>query len=164
MIRSATTADATAICNIYNYYILNTIINFEEEILDSAAMSLRIEDILQGFPWLVYLSENGKILGYAYATAWRLRCGYRKSVEISVYLDKEEQGQGIGTALYTALLAELDELKVHAIIGGIALPNETSVALHEKFGFEKVAHFKEIGFKFNQWIDVGYWEKVLKHP
>jgi phosphinothricin acetyltransferase len=163
MIRSATTADAAAICEIYNHYILNTIVNFEEEALDANAMSMRIEEVQQRFPWLVYISASGKVLGYAYSTAWRSRCGYRKSVETSVYLDKNAQGQGIGTALYAALLEKLAELKVHAIIGGIALPNETSVRLHEKFGFEKVAHFKEVGFKFNQWIDVGYWEKILKH-
>ena len=67
----------------------------------------------------------------------------------------------MGTALYARLLAELRERGFHAVLGGIALPNESSVALHEKFGFRKVAHFEQTGFKFDRWIDVGYWELLL---
>jgi len=63
--------------------------------------------------------------------------------------------------LYTALINELKRLNIHAVIGGISLPNEASIALHEKFGFRKIAHFKEVGFKFNKWVDVGYWELTL---
>jgi len=70
------------------------------------------------------------------------------------------KGKGIGTKLYEKLFKELEQTDVHAIIAGIALPNDASVQLHEKFGFEKVAHFREVGFKFYKWIDVGYWELI----
>lgn len=96
------------------------------------------------------------MIGYAYASKWKGRCAYRYSVEVSVYLHAEQSGQGMGTALYSALFKQLSELGYHVAIGGIALPNAASVALHEKFGMKKVAHFKEIGFKFGQWVDVGY--------
>ncbi|HEV8248126.1 MAG TPA: GNAT family N-acetyltransferase, partial [Polyangiaceae bacterium] len=98
------------------------------------------------------------IVGYAYATRWRTRPAYRFSTEITVYLDPECRRLGIGSRLYEELLAKLQARGVHAAMAGIALPNEASVALHEKFGFSKVAHFKEVGFKFNTWIDVGYWQ------
>lgn len=111
-------------------------------------------------PWLVAGLE-GTIAGYAYATRWRERRGYRFSAEVTGYVTPERAGQGVGTALYARLLAELRERGFHAVLGGIALPNESSVALHEKFGFRKVAHFEQTGFKFDRWIDVGYWELLL---
>lgn len=160
MIRKAVTTDAASICNIYNPYILNSTISFETEPIVEKDMAERIENNGK-LPWLVY-EENDKILGYAYASKWRVRQSYRYSVESAVYLDSEETGRGLGTLLYTELLSRLKEMKIHVVIGGIALPNPTSIALHEKFGFEKVAHFKEVGYKFNQWIDVGYWELILK--
>ena len=70
-------------------------------------------------------------------------------------------GRGAGSGLYHALFSALKESSVHIVIGGIALPNEASVALHEKMGMKKVAHFNEVGFKFGEWIDVGYWQKIL---
>ena len=161
MIRSVVPSDAAAICEIYNYYVLNTHTNFEEEAVSVQEMSERITSITKKHPWLVY-EENGKLMGYAYASDWKSRCSYRYSVESSVYLAHGTQGKGIGSKLYEALLEKISGLEIHAVIGGIAQPNEASIALHEKFGFEKVAHFKEVGYKFNKWIDVGYWEKILK--
>ncbi|EGM68484.1 phosphinothricin N-acetyltransferase [Shewanella sp. HN-41] len=79
-----------------------------------------------------------------------------------MYLSQDAIGNGIGSRLYKALIERLRDLSIHSIIGGIALPNAASVALHEKLGFEKVAHFKEVGRKMNRWIDVGYWEMVLQ--
>jgi L-amino acid N-acyltransferase YncA len=162
MIRLATRSDAEEICEIYNYYVLNTHINFEEEAVTVKDMQDRIVTVAEKNPWLVY-EENGKIIGYAYASEWKSRCAYRFSVETTVYLSHGLNRRGIGSMLYQELLTLLGEDKnIHAVIGGIALPNETSIRLHEKFGFEKVAHFKEVGFKFGKWIDVGYWEKILK--
>lgn len=160
MIRSATPSDAEAICTIYNHYVLNTHHNFEEEAVPVHEMEERIRTVLEKHHWLVFES-GGKITGYAYAGAWKSRCSYRFSVETTVYVAQGHAGQGIGSALYEALLARLQGTDVHAAIGGIALPNEASIALHEKFGFEKVAQFREVGYKFNRWIDVGYWEKVF---
>ena len=160
MIRPATTADAAAIAAIYNHYILHTIVTFEEEAVTAADMAGRISEITASHPWLVW-AEDGKILGYAYAGKWKSRCAYRYAVESTVYLAKEATGRGLGTKLYTALISELRQAKLHCVIGGVALPNAGSVALHEKLGFTKVAHFKETGWKQNRWIDVGYWELIL---
>lgn len=160
MIREVKPADATEIVEIYNYYILNTTVTFEEEAVTAADMGGRISEITAKYPWLVY-EVDGKIVGYAYASSWKSRCAYKFSVETTVYLQKGLFGKGMGSQLYTELLSRLKELKLHGIIGGVALPNDGCIALHQKFGFEKVAQFKEVGFKFDKWIDVTYWEKIL---
>jgi len=160
MIRTATLSDAAQIAGIYNYYILNTTVTFEEEPVSAETMKGRIAEVLEKYPWLVYEKE-GKIVGYAYASAWKSRCAYKYSVETTVYLQQGLSGHGIGSELYTELLIGLKKLNLHGIIGGIALPNDACIALHKKSGFEKVAHFREVGFKFNTWIDVTYWEKIL---
>jgi len=159
-IRSATRNDAAAICDIYNHYVLNTVISFETEAVSVDEMAARIEETLTQFPWLVYEVE-WRIIGYAYASKWRLRRAYQHSVEGSVYLVQDYAGRGVGTLLYQALINELTKQNVHAVLGGIALPNPGSVALHEKLGFVKVAHLPQIGRKFDQWLDVGYWQLIL---
>ena len=155
---------AKAISDIYNYYIANTVITFEEDILTAAEMQRRITSVLAAdLPWLIVADELGKILGYAYAYAskWRDRFSYRFSVEVTVYLSPEQSGKGLGTQLYQVLFTELKSRNIHSVIGGITLPNAASVAVYEKFSLAKVAHFKEVGFKFNQWLDVGYWQGTL---
>src|SRR5450830_1977306 len=132
-IRPATSADAVAICEIYNYYVLNTAISFELEAVSVAEMEGRIAELSAQFPWLVY-EEDGRILGYAYAAKWKLRKAYQHSVESSVYMAQGSGGKGIGSQLYAALFVELKALGVHAVMGGIALPNAGSIALHEKMG------------------------------
>jgi phosphinothricin acetyltransferase len=160
-IRSATGDDAAAVAAIYNPYIANTIITFEEEPVAAGEIARRIEDVhAKSLPWLIAESD-GAVVGYAYGTRWQPRCAYRLSAEVTVYLASDQGGRGIGSALYTHLFAALRRCDVHAVIGGIALPNDASIALHEKFGFKKVAHFEEVGFKFNRWIDVGYWQRML---
>lgn len=162
MIRAATGADAPALCTIYNHYIENTVISFEEIALGSDAMAARVEQVQSvGLPWLVAEDDSGRLFGYAYASTWKARAAYRHSVEITVYLDPQATAQGIGSALYHALFAALPKRGVHAAVACIALPNEHSVALHEKFGMRKVAHFNEVGYKFGRWLDVGYWQITL---
>jgi len=162
MIRPATQDDAAALCAIYNPYIAGTTISFEEEPVSPADMARRIAEVQAlGLPWLVALAD-GQPVGYAYATRWRARAAYRTSVESSVYVDAAAAGRGTGTLLYRALLDELRTRDVHMVIGGIAQPNERSVALHERMGFRKVAHFSEVGRKFGRWVDVGYWELRLR--
>ncbi len=163
MIRKVRVEDAAAICNIYNYYVDDTIITFEEEAVDVAEMESRIKQINTKFPWFVYCDENNqaKVLGYAYAASWRSRSAYQYSVESSVYIDKEHAGKGIGTKLYQELINKLIPLGLHTVIGGIAIPNDDSIKLHKRLGFEKVAHFNQVGKKFNQWIDVEYWQLSL---
>jgi L-amino acid N-acyltransferase YncA len=159
MVRTAGTNDAEAIATIYNHYVMSTVVTFEEEPVSVADMARRMEDVFgSALPWLVAEDENGRITGYAYATKWKVRAAYRYSVETTVYLGDSLGGKGVGTQLYTELFRRLKEQGIHAAIGGIALPNAASVALHEKFGMRKVAHFEEVGFKFGRWVDVGYWE------
>ena len=161
MIRPASASDAQAIAQIYNHYIQNSVITFEEQVVSAQDMATRILDVAaSALPWLV-ADQEGQVAGYAYATKWKARSAYRFSVEITVYLEPGRQGQGWGSQLYAALLARLRELGVHSVIGGIALPNPGSVALHEKFGLTKVAHFSEVGYKFERWVDVGYWQITL---
>ena len=159
-IRTATTADAAAIAAIYNHYIATTTISFEEQPVPAEEMAGRIETVGARLPWLV-CEQDGVIMGYAYATPWRVRSAYRFSVESSVYVSPEHPRQGVGTRLYRVLIDELRARGLHMVIGGIAQPNQASVALHESMGFKKVAHFAEVGMKFGRWIDVAYWELKL---
>lgn len=161
MIRRAKRSDAGAIAAIYNYYIQHTVITFEESLLCGPDMVLRIDKVDgSGLPWLV-AEENGDVVGYAYATPWNERSAYRHTVEISAYVARTSLSQGWGTRLYESLFEALRKSTVHVVIGGIALPNAASIALHEKFGMKKVAHFPQVGFKFGDWIDVGYWQVPL---
>jgi phosphinothricin acetyltransferase len=158
MIRSATVTDAEAIAAIYNPYVLNSTISFEEEPVTPTEMARRISEVLDAsLPWLVF-EQDGKVIGYAYAGKWKNRTAYRFAVESSVYLDQNFVGKGIGKELYKALIEKLKECGIHTVIGGVALPNPASIALHESLGFTKVAEFHEVGFKLNKWINVGYWQ------
>lgn len=160
MIRSATPDDAQALCAIYNHYVLNTLITFEEQAVTHDAMGERIAQISASCPWLV-MQEQGTLIGFAYASPWKNRSAYRFCLESTLYLAQEATGRGAGRQLYEALLAALRAKAIHSVIAGIALPNPASVALHQKMGFEQVAHFKQLGWKFEQWIDVAYWELTL---
>jgi L-amino acid N-acyltransferase YncA len=160
IIRSATADDAAAIASIYNHYVRETLVTFEEEPISVEQMRGRIVDVLSTHLWLVY-EQNGEMEGYAYASKWHARSAYRRSVETTVYLDSTKLRRGRGTQLYGELIQALKVRGYHVAVGGISVPNAASVALHEKCGFEKVAHFKEIGWKFNRWIDVGYWQLML---
>jgi L-amino acid N-acyltransferase YncA len=160
-IRNVIASDATSIADMYNHYILNTAISFEEQAVTAADMAQRFEDVqVAGLPWLV-MEDDGELIGYAYASRWRVRAAYRFSVESTVYLLPGKTGKGAGAQLYAALLERLRGSGCHTVIGGIALPNPASVALHEKLGFKQVARFQDVGFKFDRWIDVGYWQIVL---
>jgi len=161
MIRKVQPGDAEAICAIYNHYVLYTTITFEGQAVTVEAMRQRMAEAPQGLPWLV-AEENGIVAGYAYAYPWKTRSAYRHTVESGIYLHQESVHQGIGTRLYKELLRLLQEGGFHAVIAGIALPNPASIALHEKLGFTNIGQFKQVGFKFGKWIDVGYWELVFQ--
>lgn len=160
MIRLAKLSDARALADIYNPFVLGTTVTFEEVALTSEEMAERIGTVTQAFPWFVAEAE-GAVVGYAYATAWKARSAYRRTVESAIYVAPAHGGQGLGRRLYEALLGELRTQGIHAVLGGIALPNDASVALHERLGFEKVGQLKEVGWKLGRWVDVGYWEKRL---
>ena len=170
VVEPAQVVDAEQIAAIYNYYVANTVITFEEQPVTEIEMAGRISDVAAlGLPWLVARSAAepgseqsvGTILGYAYATRWKQRVAYRYSVETTVYVHRDWHGQGLGRVLYTHLFERLQAAGVHAAVGGIALPNAASVALHESMGMTQIACFREIGFKAGRWLDVGYWQKVF---
>jgi phosphinothricin acetyltransferase len=153
--------DAQRISEIYNPYIKDTIITFEEEPVDAVEISRRIGHVLeQGLPWIVLETEAG-IIGYAYASAWRTRAAYRFTVETTIYLDRQFKGKGCGKFLYSALINRMKQCGMHTAIAGISLPNDESVKLHENLGFVRVGDFPQVGFKFNRWIDVGFWQLML---
>jgi len=161
LVRAAQASDGEALARIYNPYIRDTVVTFEEEPVSAAIMAARIAEVAGlSLPWLVG-ECHGRVLGYAYAARWRPRASYRYSAETTVYLEPGQSGHGYGYQLYAALIEALQRGGIHAAIGGIALPNPASVALHEKLQFIKVAQFPEVGFKLGRWVDVGYWQKNL---
>lgn len=156
-IRSATPADAAGVAEIYNWYIANTVITFEVDPVPAGEMAQRIETVLAAHDWLL-LERGGELLGYAYAGRYHARAAYRFSAESTIYLRHGLEGQGLGTRLYSELVRRCFARGYRTLIGGIALPNDASVRLHEKLGFAKVSHLKRVGFKFERWIDVGHWQ------
>jgi L-amino acid N-acyltransferase YncA len=160
MIRFCQPSDASPIAQIYNHYVRETVITFEEQPVSTPEMAERIAEVMASLPWLVW-EQGQSILGYAYAAPWHERSAYRFSVESTIYLAPDCAGRGIGTQLYQALMADLRSRKIHCALGGIALPNPASVALHEKVGFVQIGHFREVGWKLGRWVDVGYWELLL---
>jgi phosphinothricin acetyltransferase len=161
MIRPVTIRDAAPVCGIYNYYVKNTAISFEETPVSIKEMQIRIQEISSTFPWLV-LEEEGEVLGYAYVHKWQERIAYRYSAEDTIYIKTGFERKGLGQQLFTAILEAIRKTDLHALVAGITLPNEPSIVLHEKFGFKKIAQFPEIGYKQDHWLDVGYWELILK--
>ena len=159
-IRPVAASDAAAICAIYNPYVLETVITFEQAPVSEAEMAKRIGEYAALYPWLV-AEADAQVVAYAYATRWRTRAAYDQTLESTIYVDKNYTGRGIAKPLYLELLRELKTRDVHAVVGCIALPNVASVALHEKCGFVKVAHFPQVGRKFERWVDVGFWQTTL---
>ena len=149
--------DAGAICEIYNYYIKETVITFENNPIDLFTMQQRIERISSRFPYLVY-EQNGKVLGYCYAATWRNRAAYNYTVEMTIYLDKEWTGRGHESRLEQERLWLRRSAVREVAVASITLRNTHRVGRHEKFGCRKVAHFSEVGNKSGKWRDVGFWE------
>jgi len=159
-IRPFAPGDEHGISALYNHYISHTTVTFEEAPLPAEAMRARIDDYRQHYPWLVCVIE-GQIVGYSYASQFHQRAAFRHTVESTVYVRHGFERRGIGQALYQPLLQQLSRQGCHVALAAIALPNEGSAGLHEAQGFTKVGHLSQVGRKFGQWIDVGYWEKRL---
>jgi len=158
MIRPVSVNDAEAIARIFNHYILATTDTFEKELVTAQIMETRIQTILaKSLPWFV-VEKSQQVVGYTYASPWRNHAAYEHTVESSIYLDMTARQKGLGALLYSTLLEALRGLNIHAVIGVITLHNEACVALHEKFGFQKVGVFKEVGRKFDQWVDIECWQ------
>ncbi|MCL6294701.1 GNAT family N-acetyltransferase [Jejuia spongiicola] len=157
MIRPFDIKDIKVLLDIYNYYVLNTIVTFDIKALSLEIFTEKVNYINAKYPFIVF-EENGNILGYAYGSKWRPKPAYNHTVESTVYVKHGEHGKQIGSKLYAELLSLLKQENYHVVLGGLTLPNEASVKLHEKFGFKQVAHFKEVGKKFDKWLDVGFWQ------
>ncbi len=166
LIRAATVDDAARIADIYDHYVRTSTVTFEESAVGREEIVRRMAAVdAAGLPWLVAQpAPDLPLAGYAYATPWRARSAYRFSVESSVYVAPEAMGRGVGEALCRALFARLQTLGRHTVIAGITLPNPASIALHERLGLVKVAHFRRVGYKFGRWLDVGYWQLHLSDP
>lgn len=164
MIRTATTDDAESICQIYNYYISHTVTTFETLPVSTQEMKERIIEIRQKAPFFVALNEEEKLIGYAYLRPFHSREAFRHTMESSIYLSPSCCRQGYGKQLYQSLFTIVEQHypHIHTLIACITLPNAGSVALHESFGFKQVGRFHEVGYKFDQWLDVGYWERINK--
>lgn len=160
IIRAAENSDAPAIRDIYAPFVRDTAVSFEDAVPDLPEIARRIVSVSDKYPFLV--SGDGEtVTGFAYAGAHRTRAAFRSSVEVSIYIAPAAQGRGIGRALYERLLSEIEARGFHAALAAIALPNARSVALHEACGFTHVGVFREVGTKFGQWHDVGWWQRLL---
>jgi L-amino acid N-acyltransferase YncA len=162
LIRTASVADASVLAEIYRPIVEGTTISFELEPPGATEIRARIAAITRRYPWLVAV-DDGRIVGYAYASPHRERAAYATSVDVSVYVDETARRRGAGRALYDALFSRLtNDARFHRAFAGIALPNDASIELHKRFGFELVGVYYEVGKKFGRWIDVSWWQRGLE--
>lgn len=162
-IREARKHDLTRILEIYNHYVETTYITFDTEPLNLAERRIWFEAFASEGKHRLFVAEtDGLVSGYASSREFRPRAAYARSVETSIYLAPEATGRGLGTALYRRLLDTLEAAPdVHRAYGGVAIPNNASIALHERLGFEQVARFSEVGFKLDRYWDVIWFERAL---
>jgi len=156
MVRPADEADAVAIAAIYAPYVRETAISFEIEPPSVATMARRIASTVETHPWLV-ADCRGEVVGFAYAGKHRERPAYRWTVDVTVYVGVQMRHQGIGRALYQALLETLRQQGFRSAFAEIVLPNPGSIRLHETVGFKPIGIHKDVGFKLGRWHDIGYW-------
>lgn len=158
--RFATVEDASKILEIYKYYIENTAITFEYDVPTFVEFEERIKNTLLEYPYIVCEYKN-EILGYAYAHKVWMRAAYQWDAELSVYIDKDYTGNGLGKKLYKILIEILKLQNVVNVYGCVTYPNEKSDKLHESFGFKKVGIFENSGYKFGKWIGVTWFHKAI---
>ena len=163
-IRTALEQDLEAMLEIYNDVIVNTtaVYDYQPHTLDMRRQWFRIKEA-QGFPVFV-AEENGKVVGFSSIGPFRAWAAYKYSVENSVYVAADQRGKGIGKLLIAPLVEASVQLNMHTIIAGIDATNEASIMLHRSFGFEEVAHFKQVGYKFGRWLDLTFMQLLLTTP
>lgn len=159
-VRIAKCEDAAKLVDIYKFYVEQTNITFEYEVPTAEEFTKRIKGTLKKYPYIV-AEENGEILGYAYAGAFKGRKAYDWSVETSIYVKNGISGKGIGTVLYKELEKYLKMQNIINVNACIAYPNDKSELFHEKFGYKKIAHFTKCGYKFGKWVDMIWMEKFI---
>lgn len=163
-IRPAKTSDAESIAAIYNRYITRSTATFEVDTLSVAEMEARIRAIAASHPYYIYEAE-GRVAGYCYAHPWKERAAYAHTWETTVYVAPEQRGHGIGSQLMRRLIADCRERGLcRSLIACITGNNEASIAMHERLGFERVSHFKKVGYKFGQWLDIVDYQLELCPP
>jgi phosphinothricin acetyltransferase len=160
-VRPATAADLPRISAIYDEQVATAISTFDLEPREARYWQQRLRSDEPGDHLLV-AEDDGAVVGYAYSSTYRVRPGYAHTRESSVYLDDPAQGRGLGSALYVELIARMREDAVHTVLAVVALPNEASEALHVSFGFERVGVLREVGWKFERWIDTALYQLMLE--
>ena len=164
-IRRAAREDCPGILEIYNDAVLTTTATYDYQPRTLEHREAWFDEHQRiGFPIFVAAHETGRIVGWSALNRYHDRIGYRFTSENSVYIAADHRGRGLGKALLKALIEAGKEIDLHAIIAAIDGDNQASIRLHERFGFEKVGHFKRVGYKFNRWLDVVYMELLLPEP
>lgn len=159
-IRKAKLEDLPSLVQIYNHAILHTTATFDLKPLTVEKRKSWFFRHTSSHP--LYVAElNGQVLGYCGILPYSEKAAYAKTVELSIYLHPQAQGKGIGSKLLKFMIERARFLGYHTILSGITAGNEASIKLHERFGFKKVAHFKEVGYKFGQWLDVYFYQLIL---
>ena len=159
-IREVKAEDVIDITKIYNHYVENTTITFDLALCTEEEMEQRINSIKANYPFLV-VTEDDEVVGFAYASKWKDKAAYQFCAETTIYLHPNAVSKGLGLRLYNALLTALPLYDIATAIGCITIPNPESIAMHEKLGFKKAGEFEHVGFKFEKWINVGYWQKHI---
>lgn len=155
MIRLATPSDSAALLEIYRPYVEKTAITFETAVPSEAEFRNRIIEISAQFPYLVW-EEKGRILGYAYAHPFHERAAYRWTVESSVYVSENARHRGIGSVLYQALFVLLKAQNVETVCAVVTLPNDPSIAFHQRMDFTLAGKLPDVGFKLGNWYGAAY--------
>jgi len=159
-IRPASESDAAELLDIYRPFVESTAVSFEFEPPSVAEFARRIAKSIADWQWLV-AEQDDRCIGYACGSSHRERAGYRWSVEVSAYVHPGHLRRGLGRALYTQLFDDLGRRGYRNAYAGIALPNDASVALHRRTGFEFIGVFKAVGRKFDRWHDVAWYQRAL---
>lgn len=160
LVRAATVADAGACAAIYRPYVADGVVSLEIDPPDEAEMATRIATALAGHAWLV-AELDGVVVGYAYGAVFNERAAYGWACAVSIYLEPGLRRTGVGRTLYRALFARLAERGYRTVLAGIGLPNEASIGLHLALGFEPVASFRRVGWKYGAWRDVAWFQLML---
>jgi len=163
-IRPARLEDIPDIREIYNYYVMNSVVTFDEKRWSHTQWVEKFEHLRKlGLPFLVAVSPSGQVLGYALVSPWAGKSAFRYTVENSVYLGQAATGKGLGRALLEALIEACEEIGLHQLVAVISDKGaEASIALHQKLGFVEVGRMGRVGFKFGRWLGTVYLQKQLK--
>lgn len=163
-IRPATPADLPDVREIYNHYVMNSTVTFDEKAMTLAELRRKFAHVTKlGMPYLVAESPRGQILGYAYVYPWKDKAAYRYTVENSIYLGPASTGKGLGKALLAELITRSRAAGIKEIIAVIADRGaDASIQMHRNFGFKEIGHMGKVGFKFERWLGTVLMQKSLK--